>query len=666
MSRADEASGSDFASSSDEEGQQVRATRRAFVVCEVFPTLEEAQIGIDVLDGFHYKYKHNYGNAGNGGRRSPDESGAQFVLEETDMHGDEDQDIQRRGIHGALKREIDSILFGGAGPKKCRKLLLDRHGDNPVMLQHLPTESQLKNRKAGLRKKQSGGWEIHNFATLLEWAYTHLCTSKSDFFGHEDDISAADAATQFANKSRQFQHGVIVLECFEHDFIDQDGKAVKSFGLILTSRHMLLNIPKAYECQQDIGVLGATDGTYKLHFGGWTLVDFGTYTTHYSRKQYSKTFVPWMYMFVKTEHQTAYATLFRTAKHFARLFFGVDLALAYGSLDRTQGIANAFKEVWPDVILLNCYPHLVRKSREKIKLLKDPAFYEDNVLPDIRYLSKARSAKQFKALSKLFLEFWIQQNERDYAKWFEDIYLGDTWGNWFYVAAAAGITPSQNALEAHHRVIKKVCVGTLRASTSVVLNDSIPSILGLQESEPARPALSHFSEGPFMSGVVARAQTLVQEKSNHYMIKDTGEFVVSPKNIHSAVLNRDRATIYRNSINGKLPPGMTRKRVGPPTEGGDNTHRFSVDVLIREFLKYPARPLHWNLMKESKIPDDSGSEVEQFLLGKGISWGETNDVFFWMTKFSNGAQVKLECQELAECLTRAYTHGADVAGAVAY
>ncbi|EGZ29999.1 hypothetical protein PHYSODRAFT_404990, partial [Phytophthora sojae] len=327
---------------------------------------------------------------------------------------------------------------------------------------------------------------------------------------------------------------------------------------------------------------------------------------------------------------------------------------------------------------------------------------------DIRYLSKARSAKQFKALSKLFLEFWIQQNERDNAKWFEDIYLGDTWGNWFYVAAAAGITPSQNALEAHHRVIKKVCVGTLRASIAVVLNDSIPRILGLQESEPARPALNHFSEGPFMSGVVARAQTLVQEKSNHYMIKDTrakfvkaflfnaSKFVVSPKNIHSAVLNRDRATIYRNSINGKLPPGMTvnlvelhclsihqiqairkkyvcdcalfyqtgwqcshvvtamtlqkeisiqgmlkalptrklsggqRKRVGPLTEGGDNTHRFS-----------------------------------QFLLGKGISWGETNGVFFWMTKFSNGAQVKLECQELAECLNRAYTHGADVAGAVA-
>lgn len=115
----------------------------------------------------------------------------------------------------------------------------------------------------------------------------------------------------------------------------------------------------------------------------------------------------------------------------------------------------------------------------------------------------------------------------------------------------------------------------------------------------------------------------------------------------------------------KLSDGQ-RKRVGPPVEGCDNTHRFSVDVLIREFLKYPARPLHWNLMREFKLPGEDGIAEEQFLLGKVISWGENDGVFFWMAKFSSGAQVKLECQDLAECLNRAYTHGADVAGAVAY
>lgn len=112
--------------------------------------------------------------------------------------------------------------------------------------------------------------------------------------------------------------------------------------------------------------------------------------------------------------------------------------------------------------------------------------------------------------------------------------------------------------------------------------------------------------------------------------------------------------------------GGQRKRVGPLTEGGDNTHRFSVDVVIREILKYPARPLHWNLMREFKIPDVDGTDAKQYLLGKVISWGETKGVFFWMTMFSNEVQVKMECQELAECLNRAYSHGADVAGAVAY
>ncbi|KAG3235765.1 hypothetical protein PI124_g19209 [Phytophthora idaei] len=72
---------------------------------------------------------------------------------------------------------------------------------------------------------------------------------------------------------------------------------------------------------------------------------------------------------------------------------------------------------------------LCENIREKIKLLKVPAFYEDNVLPDIRYLSKARSEKQFKALSNVFLAFWKENSEDDYAAWFRDIYLGDTWGN---------------------------------------------------------------------------------------------------------------------------------------------------------------------------------------------------------------------------------------------
>ncbi|KAG3150223.1 hypothetical protein PI126_g11620 [Phytophthora idaei] len=138
MSEAAADSASDFAASSDEEGSQQGWTpRQAFVICDAFPTFEEAIIGIDVLDGCHYKYKHNYGNAGNGTRiysckshadspkrlrlskfqaEKDGSSSFQYVLEETAEHAAERQDVPRRGIHRSLKREVDSIRFGAPCP----------------------------------------------------------------------------------------------------------------------------------------------------------------------------------------------------------------------------------------------------------------------------------------------------------------------------------------------------------------------------------------------------------------------------------------------------------------------------------------------------------------------------------------------------------------------
>ncbi|KAL3669503.1 hypothetical protein V7S43_005897 [Phytophthora oleae] len=45
------------------------------------------------------------------------------------------------------------------------------------------------------------------------------------------------------------------------------------------------------------------------------LVAFGTYHSRYSPAQkYCKAFVPWAYMFVRTEHEYAYTKLFKFAK----------------------------------------------------------------------------------------------------------------------------------------------------------------------------------------------------------------------------------------------------------------------------------------------------------------------------------------------------------------
>lgn len=69
---------------------------------------------------------------------------------------------------------------------------------------------------------------------------------------------------------------------------------------------------------------------------GWILVAFGTYTSHYDRKQYAnqyaKQFVPCAYMFVRTEHELGYTTLFQTVHKYAKKFFDIDLKFRYGAL----------------------------------------------------------------------------------------------------------------------------------------------------------------------------------------------------------------------------------------------------------------------------------------------------------------------------------------------
>ncbi|EGZ29643.1 hypothetical protein PHYSODRAFT_403238, partial [Phytophthora sojae] len=146
-------------------------------------------------------------------------------------------------------------------------ILLDRYIDVPSRYGLVPGEAQVKNRKSTLMKRRAGGWEIKNVAGLLEWTSVHLCTTSGEFF-----LRGSSSAS---NAPFDWQHDFAVFDSMDKDL-----------------KHGPLN---------EDGILGVTDGTYRLHFDGWTLMDFGTYTTHYEKKRYSKTFAPWAYMFVRTE-----------------------------------------------------------------------------------------------------------------------------------------------------------------------------------------------------------------------------------------------------------------------------------------------------------------------------------------------------------------------------
>ncbi|KAI9985577.1 hypothetical protein PInf_004958 [Phytophthora infestans] len=236
--------------------------------------------------------------------------------------------------------------------------------------------------------------EVASFADLSEWAGLRLCDSAFDFFGAGGFDRTTDETT-FSSKPPQFRNETLVLKCFRH-FYDEEGKAYESFGLVMTTRRVFRNVLYAVEGQDQDGVFASTDGTYKLHYGGWVLVAFGTYQSHFTaEKKYSKSFVPWAYMFVRTEHQFAFTTLFRTVLEKTQICFGVDLNVRFGSLGHAACIANSYNEVWPDITLLDCYPHLTRKSHEKRILLKpvetSSAYYQDNIKVNITQTHKTRT-----------------------------------------------------------------------------------------------------------------------------------------------------------------------------------------------------------------------------------------------------------------------------------
>ncbi|EGZ21233.1 hypothetical protein PHYSODRAFT_465764, partial [Phytophthora sojae] len=165
-------------------------------------------------------------------------------------------------------------------------MLLFKYLRDPTMLALIPGTKKMENQKAYLKRTADDGWEMTKFTTLQNWAAGRLCQSRDEFIG----VDATDAAAMNA---------LIVLDEFEH-LVTVASEAVPSMGIIVTSRAVFRNVAHAVRDQGDTLVL-STDGTYRIHFGGWTLVDRGGVSVERSGTDYVQRFRPWLYMFVRTE-----------------------------------------------------------------------------------------------------------------------------------------------------------------------------------------------------------------------------------------------------------------------------------------------------------------------------------------------------------------------------
>ncbi|ETI57076.1 hypothetical protein F443_00568 [Phytophthora nicotianae P1569] len=248
-----------------------------------------------------------------------------YQLEESGQHGATGISVQRRGIHPLLVEEIDSLLRMGWGAQQLRSTLLHRFRHQPERLRLIPTRKQLENRKA-LLVKSANGWEILNHASFTAWAIDLVCMSREQF------MSVTDPRDYSMDE-------IIVLDTFTVSGEEDEGT---SFGVIVSSRPVFRNIANSVRDQGN-ELVCASDGTFKLHFGGWTVVDCRSTAVTWSRGTAVHRLIPWVYMIVRSESTATHTRMFQIVREKSMAFLDIEVNVASGSLDHSDVIASAFQ-----------------------------------------------------------------------------------------------------------------------------------------------------------------------------------------------------------------------------------------------------------------------------------------------------------------------------------
>ncbi|ETV82186.1 hypothetical protein H257_04897 [Aphanomyces astaci] len=345
------------------------------------------------------------------------------------------------------------------------------------VLNKLPTRTQIKTRRAWIGRKKSGGWEISNLADLITWGQAHLCATKETFFDREETF----VYEEFIELDNAYRHKLIALDIIEGTFTSDSVESTYA-GLVVTSRQNMWNIAWARDRQGDSLAI-ATDGTYKLHFdivpGGWTLIDLGAVYTRYTNGSFRHRFLPWTYgTYLYERNAKRYFKLFDVTATKFEEFFDTNLVPATAWIDHTPYIYAALVRKWPNVHVVSCYVHMKRNVHKHKKLLRESNNYS-RVKADIERMWLARSHHQFHVIAAICLSEWmVDLSEIEMSTWFRDVYLSPPWDQWFSTASyCPGVMPHQQHIESHHKSIKIVCAHELRATTSVVLEHTLPRVL---------------------------------------------------------------------------------------------------------------------------------------------------------------------------------------------
>ncbi|ETM31765.1 hypothetical protein L914_20718 [Phytophthora nicotianae] len=220
--------------------------------------------------------------------------GDQHTVEARRAHTLKSTATEKKGINRSVLAEVESLLSGN-GPKGCLIALQQRYQNNQARLCLIPTVAQLKNRKQYLNKQAA--------AIVLN-------------------------AFRFMKIARNLHWKLPVLKTLLQYLVAL--QILLALGSFARLENFFRNVAYSILEQRESGIRGVTDGTYKVHFRGCTLVCFETIAVTFETHNFVHRYVPWAYIFVKSETEHVYSQMFGIVKERALEFFDLELKLSFG------------------------------------------------------------------------------------------------------------------------------------------------------------------------------------------------------------------------------------------------------------------------------------------------------------------------------------------------
>ena len=222
------------------------------------------------------------------------------------------------------------------------------------------------------------------------------------------------------------------------------------------------------------------DGKHKLHHGDWMLITFGTHSIHQVGKQIRHTFRPLIYMFVKQQESSSSIFLGLTCCNLiATRFFQKPFAPKVGIADHGPGILSGFKRMWPDGVLLGCYPHITWHLTHGMLLPKQHPLFEE-ACTTVPIMHLCETPGMWNVLLDGLAREW-GDDDADINKLWDSIFV-EPRDNWYigYNTDTPLTYPSQQTQENWHNIgVMSALRRELGASTETLLEKSLPKIMSL-------------------------------------------------------------------------------------------------------------------------------------------------------------------------------------------